>query len=80
MIFEKVQAIIAEQLGIDEEEVTLESNLEDDLKADSIDFVEILIAIEAEFVTDISDEDAEGFETVEDIVDYLKFGGNEEII
>ncbi len=72
MIFEKVQQITAKQLEIEEEEVTLESNLDDDLGADAIDFIEILIAIEEEFDIEIPDEDAEKLDTVNDIVEYIQ--------
>jgi acyl carrier protein len=71
MIFEKVQKIIAEQLGIDADEVTLESDI-DDLGADSLDFVEILIALEEEFDIEITDDEAEAIDTVEDLVECIK--------
>jgi acyl carrier protein len=71
MIFEKVQKIIVEQLGIDEDEVTLESDI-DDLGADSLDFVEILMAVEEEFDIEITDEEADKIDTVEDLVECIK--------
>jgi acyl carrier protein len=71
MIFEKVQKIIAEQLGIDADEVTLESDI-DDLGADSLDFVEILMAVEEEFDIEITDNEAENIDTVGDLVECIK--------
>lgn len=71
MIFEKVQEIIANQLGIDKEEVTLGSDI-DDLGADSLDFVEIIMAVEEEFDIEITDDEAEKIDTVEDLVECIK--------
>ena len=70
MIFEKVQEKVAEQLGIDAEEVLLESSFIDDLGADSLDIVELLMALEEEFDIEIPDEEAEKLVTVGDVVDY----------
>lgn len=72
MIFEKVRDIIVEGLSVDPEEVTLEANLLDDLGADSLDAVELIIEIEKEFDVNIPDETAQGIKTVKDIVDYLE--------
>ncbi len=72
MIFEKVQEKISEQLGIDIEEVTMESSFIDDLGADSLDIVELLMALEEEFDIEIPDEEAEKLVTVSDVVDYIK--------
>jgi acyl carrier protein len=71
MIFEKVQKIIANQLGIDADEVTLETDI-DDLGADSLDFVEILMAVEEEFDIEITDAEADVIDTVEDLVECIK--------
>ncbi|ERM92437.1 MAG: Acyl carrier protein [Caldanaerobacter subterraneus] len=71
MIFEKVRNIIAEQLGIDPEEITMESSFIDDLGADSLDIVELIMALEEEFDIEIPDEDAEKIKTVGDVVEYL---------
>ena len=68
MTLDKIKGIIAEQLGVDEEEVKLETNLAKDLEADSLDAVEIIMAIEDEFDIEVPDEDAEKFATVNDIV------------
>ncbi|MBQ8151759.1 MAG: acyl carrier protein [Firmicutes bacterium] len=67
-----MKGIIAEQLGVDEEEVKLETNLAKDLEADSLDAVEIIMAIEDEFDIEVPDEDAEKFATVNDIVSYVE--------
>jgi acyl carrier protein len=71
MIFEKVQEIIVNQLGIDKNEVALESDI-DDLGADSLDFVEMLMAIEEEFDIEITDDEAEVIDTVEDLVECIQ--------
>ena len=72
MTLDKIKGIIAEQLGVDEEEVKLETNLAKDLEADSLDAVEIIKAIEEEFDIEVPDEDAEKFATVNDIVSYVE--------
>lgn len=72
MIFEKVRDIIVENLSCDEEDVTMETNLADDLDADSLDAVELNMAIEDEFDVKIDDETLAGFKTVADIVNYLE--------
>lgn len=72
MIFEKIRKIISEQLEIDEEEISLESSFQDDLNADSLDVVELIMSIEDEFGIEIPDEDAEKITTVEDAVGYIQ--------
>ncbi|MDF2521807.1 MAG: acyl carrier protein [Clostridia bacterium] len=72
MIFEKVQEKVAEQLSIDAEEVLMESSFIDDLGADSLDIVELLMALEEEFDIEIPDEEAEKLATVGDVVEYIK--------
>ncbi|WP_097025527.1 acyl carrier protein [Clostridium peptidivorans] len=72
MIFKKVKNIISEQLGIDAEEITMESSFVDDLGADSLDIVELIMALETEFDLEIPDEEAESINTVGDIVEYIK--------
>ena len=72
MILEKLKEIIIEQIKIDPDEITLDSNLSKDLEADSLDQVEVLMALEDEFDIEIPDEDAEKFVTVRDIVEYLE--------
>ncbi len=72
MAFEKVKKIIVEQLGVEEEEVTLESSFIDDLGADSLDIVELIMALEEEFDIEIPDSEAEKISTVADAVGYIK--------
>jgi acyl carrier protein len=70
-IEERVKQIVAEQLGVDEEQVTNEASFMEDLGADSLDTVELVMALEEEFDIEISDEDAEKIQTVQDAVDYI---------
>jgi acyl carrier protein len=70
-IDERVKQIVAEQLGVDEEQVTNEASFMDDLGADSLDTVELVMALEEEFDIEISDEDAEKIQTVQDAIDYI---------
>lgn len=72
MIFEKVQEKVAEQLSIDSDDITMESSFIEDLGADSLDIVELLMALEEEFDIEIPDEEAEKLVTVGDVVDYIK--------
>mgnify|MGYP000900621680 CR=1 FL=1 len=72
MVFEKVRKIIASELNIKEDEIKLESNLTTDLGADSLDAVELIMAIEDEFNVQVSDEQAQKIRTVKDIVDFLE--------
>lgn len=72
MIFEKVAAILAEQLNAEEESITLETNLVDDLGADSLDVVDLVMTLEDEFDMEIPDEDVVDVHTVGDIVKYLE--------
>ena len=71
-VFEKVKNIIVEQLGATESSVTMEASFIDDLGADSLDIVELIMALEEEFDTEIPDADAEKVVTVGDVVDYIK--------
>lgn len=76
-VFERVKKIVVEQLGVAEAEVTSEANFVDDLGADSLDLVELIMALEEAFSSssnkiDIPDEDAEKLQTVQDAVDYIK--------
>jgi acyl carrier protein len=70
-IFAKVKALIVEQLGVDEDKVTLKANFREDLEADSLDLVELIMAFEEEFGGEISDEEAQEITTVGQAVDYL---------
>ena len=69
---EKVKHIIVEQLGVDEEEVKAAASFVDDLGADSLDVVELVMALEEEFGIEISDEDAENLSTVEQAIKYIQ--------
>ena len=69
---EKVKKIIIDQLGVDEAEVTAEAKLVDDLGADSLDTVELVMALEEEFGIEIPDEDAEKIATVRDAITYIR--------
>ena len=71
-IFEKVKKIVVEQLGVEDEHVTINATFVDDLSADSLDIVELIMAIEEEFEIEIADTDAEKIVTVGDVVDYIK--------
>ena len=71
-IFDKVKSIIVEQLGVADTAVTMEASFIDDLGADSLDIVELIMAIEEEFNMEIPDADAEKVVTVGDVVDYIK--------
>lgn len=72
MVFEKVRAIICDQLEMDEETVTLDSVLLEDLGADSIDLADLVMTLEDEFDLEISDEELESIRTVADIVKFIE--------
>ena len=72
MIFDKIKDIIIEQLQVDEADVTMDTNLMKDLSADSLDAVEIIMAIEDEYGIEIPDEEAEKMQTVGDLVRYVE--------
>ena len=72
MAFEKIRDIIVEQLGVEPGEVTPDSRFIDDLGADSLDIVGLIMALEEEFDMEIPDEEAEKISTVGDVVEYLK--------
>jgi acyl carrier protein len=71
-IEQKVKSIIVEQLGVDEDEVTLDASFTDDLGADSLDIVELVMALEEEFSIEIPDEEAENISRVREAVDYIQ--------
>ena len=71
-IFEKVKALIVDQLGVDEDKVNMEASFRDDLEADSLDLVELIMAFEEEFGGEISDDEAQKITTVGQAVDYLE--------
>ena len=70
-VFETIRDIAAEQLDVDKDEITLDTSFTDDLEADSLDLVELIMALEEEFDIEISDEDAEKISTVSDAVSYV---------
>ena len=72
MVFEKVKEIISAELNLDPSKVTLEANLESDLGADSLDAVEVIMALEDEFGIEISDDAAQAIKTVGDIVNHIE--------
>ncbi len=72
MEFEKIVKIISEQLGVDESSITKETSFVDDLGADSLDVVELIMAMEEEFDMEIADGEADGIKTVGDVLDYIK--------
>ncbi|MBQ4310588.1 MAG: acyl carrier protein [Oscillospiraceae bacterium] len=72
MVFDKVKEIIIEQLDVDEDKVVESASIQDDLGADSLDVVDLVMSIEEEFDIEIPDEDVEGIKTVADIVKYIE--------
>lgn len=70
-IFDKLKELVVDQLGVDDDEVTTEATIQEDLGADSLDLVDLVMAVEEEFDVKIADEDLEGIKTVGDIVDYI---------
>lgn len=75
MVFEKVKEIIAEELGIEEDEIKLESDLSEDLGADSLDAIELIMEIESRFDVEIADNEATKIKKVSDIVSFLEGQG-----
>ena len=72
MIFEKVCALIAEQFNVDADSITMDTSFEDDLNADSVDLVDLSMALEEAFGVGISDEDLPNIKTVNDILEYIQ--------
>ena len=70
--FERVKSVIVDQLGVDEDDVTMEASFVDDLGADSLDIVELIMGLETEFDLEIPDDQAEKISTVGDAVNYIK--------
>ena len=75
-MFEKIQDIISEVLGVEKDEITMESNLTDDLNADSLDALDIVTEIEEKLSVKIPDEDFNKFATVKDILEYIESNQN----
>ena len=76
-MLEKIKEIVADQLGIDEDDIKLESNFKEDLEADSLDLFELVMALEEVYGVEIPSEDLEKIATVKDIIEYLKNKGVE---
>ena len=72
MVFEKVREIICDQLDVAEDDVTMESNIADDLGADSLDVVDLVMSLEEEFDAEVPDEDIESIKTVGDVVKFIE--------
>ena len=72
MTFEKIRAILSEQLSVDEEAISLESNIIDDLGADSLDLVDMAMTVEDEFGVELPEEMLEKVQTVEDVINYIE--------
>ena len=70
--YDRLKKIIVEQLGVDEEEVTIQASFVEDLNADSLDLVELIMSLEEEFGMEISDEDAEKIQKVSDAVEFIE--------
>ena len=75
MVFEKVKNIISEELGIEKDEIKMESDLSEDLGADSLDAIELIMEVEAQFEVEIADNEATKLKLVSDIVKYLESQG-----
>jgi acyl carrier protein len=76
--FERVRVIIVDQLGVEPEDVTMEASFRDDLEADSLDLVELIMAFEEEFGGEITDEDAQKIVTVGNAVEFLSAAGSKD--
>lgn len=72
MLLDKVKQLVVDQIGVSADELDMDTNLMNDLEADSLDAVEIIMAMESEFNIEIPDEDAEKFLTIRDMVEYLE--------
>lgn len=72
MVFDKVKSVIVKELKVEESKVVLEANLADDLGADSLDAVEVIMSLEDEFNISIDDEATQNIKTVKDLVDYIE--------
>ena len=71
-MFEDVKKVIAEQLSVDEDKITMDTSLVEDLKADSLDIVEMVMELESEFDVEIPDDELAQMKTVKDVVDYIE--------
>ena len=71
-IFDKLKELVVDQLGVEEDEVTMEATMQDDLGADSLDLVDLVMSVEEEFGVKVADEDLENIKTDGDIVNYIE--------
>ena len=71
-IFDKLKELVVDQLGVEADEVTMEATMQDDLGADSLDLVDLVMSVEEEFGVKVADEDLENIKTVGDIVNYIE--------
>lgn len=71
-IFDKLKELVVDQLGVEEDEVTMEATMQDDLGADSLDLVDLVMSVEEELGVKVADEDLENIKTVGDIVNYIE--------
>ena len=72
MVLEKVKAILAEQFDVEEDKITVDTDLQEDLGADSLDVVDLLMSIEDEFEVEVPDDEIENIKTVDDLVKYIE--------
>ena len=72
MVLEKVKAILAEQFDVEEDKITVDTDLQEDLGADSLDVVDLLMSIEDEFEVEVPDEEIENIKTVDNLVKYIE--------
>ena len=72
MIFDKLKVMISEQLDVEEDDITMDTSFQDDLNADSLDLVELIMSIEHEFELEVEDEEVENIQTVRDAVEYIQ--------
>lgn len=72
MIFDKLKVMISEQLDVEEDDITMDTSFQDDLNADSLDLVELIMSIEDEFELEVEDEEVENIQTVRDAVEYIQ--------
>lgn len=72
MVFEKIKAILAEQFSVDEDSITPDTNIQEDLGADSLDVVDLIMSIEEEFEIEVPDSEAENIKTVSALVQYIE--------
>ena len=72
MVFEKVKTILKDQLDIEDSEITMDARIQEDLKADSLDLMDLIVALGDEFDVEISDDEVENIKTVGDLVNYIE--------